>query len=130
MDEYYTYYDNNNLQSHVTKWQHYEDVKYYDICGNITSHDICNGVFILCATYRNNKLETYYMQMVGFITLPYNIIERHPHEPFFINLLIIHPIRSVQKRFKKRMYSVIFNELNQVIYVNDISKLIISYIKN
>lgn len=72
MDEYYTYYENNNLKSHVTKLRHYEDVKCYDICGNIISHDINNGVFILCATYRNNKLETYYIQIIGFISLTYN----------------------------------------------------------
>jgi hypothetical protein len=45
-----------------------------------------------------------------------------------IDLSIINPLRSLQKRFRKHIYSTILNELNHVIKINDLSKLILLYL--
>lgn len=45
------------------------------------------------------------------------------------NIKIILPIMSFQRKFKRRMYSRILNELNTLM-INDLSLLILSYIKN
>lgn len=45
-----------------------------------------------------------------------------------IDLSIINPLRSLQKRFRAHIYSTTLNELNYVIKINDLSKLILLYL--
>jgi hypothetical protein len=60
------------------------------------------------------------------------IIRRYPrnNEDFIIDLFVINPIRYIQRRFITRLYKFILLILNEIIEIDVISNLILSYLKN
>lgn len=110
--------------------------KYYDRHGSLIQHivynDPKNGMIHsdeLRAEYINNKLCSFQLRDKKTIYCPsriiYNTLLEHD---FIIDLSIINPIRTIQRIFKRRMYNFILSTLNNVIDINDISKLIMSYL--
>jgi hypothetical protein len=83
----------------------------------------------LRAEYVNNTLCSYHLRDGKQIYVSSRIIyNTSPKYDFMIDLSVINPIRTFQRLFRQHMYRPIFNELNHVICVNDISNLIILYL--
>lgn len=92
-------------------------------------YDDLNNKYLLYAEYVNKKLSSYGIEYFHKGTkVIYNNSLDDPHT-FMIDLSIINPIRLIQRRFGRRLYFVILNEVNTVIRINNISQIIISYFK-
>jgi antitoxin component YwqK of YwqJK toxin-antitoxin module len=133
--QYMSFHKNGELYIDKYSYGYYDlYAKWYNEQGLLILHSICgNDRINLCATYQNNKLESFVvsggtMSMLGSRTL-YDI---SPHRDVKIvcDLRIINPIRVLQQKFKKHIYRTILNELNNIIHVIDLSEMIVRYIKN
>jgi antitoxin component YwqK of YwqJK toxin-antitoxin module len=105
--EYRKIYDTNGL------------LEIYITDGN----DTCD----LHARFYNNKLYHYRISHYSTYNVIYNTNSYFGE--IIIKISIINSIRCLQRRFRKRFYKPIHNILNSILGVNDMSRLILSYMK-
>lgn len=139
------FYYNDHIQTYSRV---YDDINSVFICTNKAYHKNKSTLpDILSAIYVDEKLYSYNIEyswrVSGNSSYVKKIIYHMPHlhrmphshrlwiaHPYIIDLSVINPIRNIQKRFRDNMYSQILNELNLMIHINDLSLVVISYIKN
>jgi hypothetical protein len=131
-----TYFDNGQVQmdTYSKKGVYYEYCKLYNKNGKLFEHIVYHRhknklVFSLCADYTDN-VSRYYIYNANNTTRQYIYNVSRSYDHIIIDLKIINPIRSLQEQFRNKMYSKIFNALNDVININDLSQIVLSYIKN
>jgi hypothetical protein len=92
-------------------------------------YDDLKNIHSLYAEYVNKKLSSYSIKYYYKGTkIIYNNSLDDPHK-FIIDVSIINSIRSIQRKFRRRSYVMILNEVNTVIRINDISQIVTSYLK-
>lgn len=130
-----TYFDNGqiHIDTYSKSGLYYKYYKLYNENGRLCEHIVYHRrknrlVFSLCADYTNNTLRYYiYNGTNATRQYIYNVSKSYDH---IIDLKIINPIRSIQQHFRTKMYSRVFSALNDVISINDLSRIVLSYIKN
>jgi hypothetical protein len=119
------YYNNKQLarETYYKNGLRHGDNKWYNMDGRLESHTIYHyDYFVLYAIYNNNILDYY-------ITNKCTIYKgTSPSGYMHINLAIVNPIRTLQRRFRRKYYGPILNYLNDVIGVIDMSYIILSYV--
>lgn len=136
---YKSYYYNTklNIDTQYNNGHQHNYYKQYDTQGIIIRHNIYHKSkdrithSAQCAVYLRDKLCEYYIETD---TKYYHDRQdiyyvRKSIKYIMINLSIINPIRSVQRKFRSHLYSKILNTLNYIIKINDLSLLIVSYIQ-
>lgn len=132
--QYLEYHENEVLkeEKYYVNGVPYKYIKKYNDSGVLLEYHIFidDIPYLLCAYYTNGTLTMYCIRHT-MIFGPHQIIyNKYSTYVWKIDLSIIIPIRNIQRRFKKHMYNIILNELNNIIYIIDLSKMIIQYIKN
>jgi hypothetical protein len=132
--EYKCYYENGNIEidAYYKNGDLNKNYKTYDAHAVLTEHifyrDLNKRHWYnkLCAEYKNNKMNSYYVIGIDvhIIVLYHNI-----NDCEYVNHKIVDPLILLQKRFKQKINSKQLTILNQFL-INDISLLILSYIKN
>lgn len=128
---YDTHYKNNYEYNYTKRYDHDGSLVEHIVYNNCKDESMEPGG--LYAEYVNSAKELclYY---VKYITQHYNnryIIYDTRESGYNIMIsFVIEPIRTLQKQFKKRLYLRIFNILNDIIEINDLSRLIVLYLKN
>jgi antitoxin component YwqK of YwqJK toxin-antitoxin module len=130
------YYPNGKIytESHYKNDELDNNYKHYDKNGLLKSHNIYrNGVPTILAGYNNNRLCVYMVNSYNYhqyVNRQY-VICINSHKCFkYINWSIINPICAIQRRFRYRFYTPISDVLNYIIGINDVSKIILSYVTN
>jgi hypothetical protein len=133
------WHENGNLYKDTYCYNDYyrKYKKYYDTHGSLIQHTILDDPKNettysdeLRADYTNDKLCSYSIKRYNKnIYCSSRVIYNTSLEyDFIIDLSIINPIRTIQRVFKQHMYNLILSTLNNVIDINDMSKLIVSYL--
>jgi antitoxin component YwqK of YwqJK toxin-antitoxin module len=134
--EYEKVYSNNELVKYSIFHDFGENPRRNSSC-NHNSETLCNNFgkgqicplhsYALSATYNNNKLCAY---SIDIYTTRGSYMSQIIYDNTRINYDVINPIRSLQRRFKKRMYEKQYDTINQFIGVNDVSRIVISYLNH
>lgn len=125
----FEFYKNDSLK-HYSHWINNIlcDYKNYNESGSLIRYMIRGrGDKKLYAIYNNDKLCTYYTEQHyrEEIDILYNNTNEYD---IILNSSFINAIRYLQRHFRRRKYSPILNELNTIIGVSVIARLIMSYV--
>lgn len=139
--DYVEYHYNGNLYIETKSKQglYYDHIKNYDNDGKLILHIKvdelsefpCDGLWMrsnyICRDVDHKKSHYVKFSYVIRRTHKYIIIYDVYDGSVYINLNIINPIRTIQKRFRKKRFDELMNKLNYI-FLNNISYIISSYL--